>query len=103
MTYSSGTSTVASIDASSPLQITGGTLTVTDSIEVASAMLTVGAGTLAFGSSASMSVTGSGELTVNGTLNINNLDFSDGTLDGSGSVSLSGTNTWTGGTDDAPC
>lgn len=107
--YDSGTSsTVASVEASSPLQITSGSLTVTGAVDVTGTTLTVGGGTLEFGSSASLSVSSggqvdlnSGELTVDGTLNITNLDFGGGTLGGSGSVSLSGTNTWSGGTDDA--
>ena len=47
VTYNTGNSTVAAVQASSPLEITGGTLTVTGSTQITGTTLTLDGGTLA--------------------------------------------------------
>ena len=109
VTYSSGSSTVAAIQASSPLDITGGTLAVSGSTEIDSTTVTVDGGTLEYGSSATNSESGSagvdvasGNLTLDASITLSNLDFSGGTINGTGSLSLDGIDTWSGGTMDVP-
>ena len=65
-------------------------------------------GTFTFDGNATMSSTSGGQidldngtLIVDGTVGVNAFDFSDGTIDGNGALSLSGTNTWSAGTENA--
>lgn len=81
ITHSQGTTTINRLDSKEQISVTGGSLTVTDTASI-EALFSVSGGTVSFG----------------GDTAIRDLALSVGTLAGNGSVLVTDSATWTGGT-----
>jgi hypothetical protein len=81
-TLAAANQTIASLDAGAPISFTAGPLTIS--------------GTATF--AADLNISQSGALTLDGTSSMTTLEFSAGTLGGSGALTISGLMTWSGGT-----